>query len=159
MTDLLHPVYLPCTAEQLKKHFITVLGRHAPTAGTDAGDRHLRYYRASIGHWNEYRKAINAGEKPTPAQVRLGRQMEKDERFWTATALMTLYYADEGTERAGAFGGLLGRAGLRPPPGYGRWADVLTGPMDLFLEVNLPSPRLYRERLRATWMSASRSRI
>jgi len=149
MSDLLHPVYLPCTAEQLKKHFISVPDGEALVGGTDGDDRQLRYYRASISHWIDYKEIIDAGQSPEPAQVRLGRQMEKDERFWVATALMALYYAADGAQRAGAFGGLLELAGLRPPPGYGRWADALTDPVDLFLEVNLPSPRLYRRWLRA----------
>lgn len=55
MADLLHPVYLPCTAEQLKKHFISVPGDdETPAGGADRDDPHLRYYRASIGHWNVY---------------------------------------------------------------------------------------------------------
>ena len=53
---------------------------------------------------------------PTPAQTRLGRQMEKEERFWLATALMSLYHADGGSGRGELFARLLERAGLRPPP-------------------------------------------
>jgi hypothetical protein len=140
MTDLLHSRYLPFTADQLKDRFIAVAGARIPAAAADGDDPHLRYYLTSIRNWNKYR------DDPESLQVGLGRQMEKDERFWVATALMTLFYADNSAE---AFGALLERAGLRPPPGYGRWADALTGPVDLFLEVNLPSPHDYREWLRA----------
>ena len=70
--------------------------------------------------------------------------MEKDERFWVAAALMSLYHAGGGAGRAGLFARLLERAGLRPPPGFPRWEDALAGDLDLFFEVNLPSPGRYR---------------
>ena len=74
--------------------------------------------------------------------------MEKDERFWLATALMSLYHADDGSGPARPFARLLERAGLRPPPGFPRWEDALAGALDLFFEVNLPSPGRYRAWLR-----------
>jgi hypothetical protein len=74
--------------------------------------------------------------------------MEKDERFWVVTALMSLYYADDGSGRGKPFARLLERAGLRPPPGFPRWEDALAGAPDLFFEVNLPSPSRYRGWLR-----------
>ncbi len=73
--------------------------------------------------------------------------MEKDERFWLATALMSLYHADEA----------LAGAAVRPPARasracarqmVSRWEDALAGPLDLFFEVNLPSPARYRAWLR-----------
>ena len=83
--------------------------------------------------------------------------MEKDERFWVAAALMSLYYANGGLGRAELFARLLERAGLRPPPGFPRWQDALAGALDLFFEVNLPhlaatrlAPRSPRSGLR-TW--------
>lgn len=74
--------------------------------------------------------------------------MEKDERFWLATALMKLYHADGGSARVAAFARLLERAGLRPPAGFPRWDDALAGPLALYFEVNLPSPWRYRVWLR-----------
>ena len=50
--------------------------------------------------------------------------------------------------RAKLFARLLERAGLRPPPGFPRWEDALAGDLDLFFEVNLPSPGRYRAWLR-----------
>jgi hypothetical protein len=78
--------------------------------------------------------------------------MEKDERFWLATALMSLYYADDGSGRGERFARLLERAGLRPPPGFPSWEDALAGALDLFFEVNLPSPGSA-----TIWTNASRS--
>ncbi len=82
---MLHQTYLPFTADQLRQHF-------APVAGHGERDRHLQYYLASIEQARKYDELIRRGDKPTRAQTRLGRQMEKDERFWLATALMSLYY-------------------------------------------------------------------
>jgi hypothetical protein len=120
MADVLHHTYLPFTAEQLREHF-------APVLGPGERDRHLRYYLASVEEARKYDELIRRGEKPTPAQTRLGRQMEKDERFWLATALMSLYHADGGSGRGELFARLLERAGLRPPPGFPRWEDALAG--------------------------------
>jgi len=64
--------------------------------------------------------------------------MEKDERFWLATALMSLYHADGGSGRGERFARLLERAGLRPPPGFPRWEDALAGVLGLFFEVKSP---------------------
>ena len=120
MADLLHPTYLPFTADQLREHF-------APVVRAGEKDRHLTYYRASLDQAKEYAELIRRGMKPTPAQTRLGRQMEKDERFWLATALMSLYYADGGSARVEAFAHLLERAGLQPRSGFPRWEDALAG--------------------------------
>jgi hypothetical protein len=139
--DVLHQTYLPFTADQLRQHF-------APVAGPGERDRHLQYYLASIEEARKYDELIRSGERPTRAQTRLGRQMEKDERFWVVTALMSLYHADDGSGREKSFARLVERAGLRPPPGFPRWEDALTGPLDLFFETNLPSPGRYRAWLR-----------
>jgi hypothetical protein len=141
VADLLHPKYLPFTADQLREHF-------APVVGVGEKDRHLTYYRASVDQARKYAELIRRGIEPTPAQTRLGRQMEKDERFWLATALMNLYRADGGSARVEAFARLLERAGLHPRSGFPRWEDALAGPLELFFEVNLPSPRRYRDWLR-----------
>lgn len=118
MVDLLHPTYLPITADQLREHF-------APVAGTGEEDRHLTYYRASLDEAKKYDELIRGGVKPMLAQTRLGRQMEKDERFWLAAALMTLYHANGGSARTEAYARLFERAGLAPGPGFSRWEDAL----------------------------------
>jgi hypothetical protein len=74
--------------------------------------------------------------------------MEKDERFWVATALMTLYHAGDGSAREEAFARLLERADLRPGPEFRHWEDALAGGLELYFEVSLPSPRRYHDWLR-----------
>jgi hypothetical protein len=141
MPDELHHTYLPFTADQLREHF-------APVLGPGERDRHLKYYLASVEEARKYDELIRRGEKPTPAQTRLGRQMEKGERFWLATALMSIYHTDGGSGRAKLLARLLERAGLQPPSGFPRWEDALADALYLFFEVNLPSPSRYRTWLR-----------
>lgn len=132
--------YLPFTAEQLNEHFIGILG-------TADDRRRLKHYEDSIKRARAYENLLNAGMKPTPQQTRLGRQIEKDERFWVAAALMTLYHAAD-SPQGELFGSLLERGRLQPPPGFPRWTDALSGQLDLFFEVSLPSPRRYNTWLR-----------
>ena len=87
---------------------------------------------------------MSGGIKPTPAQIRLRRQMEKDERFWVATALMSLYHEDGGVSRGQLFSRLLGKGGLRPPAPFARWEEALSGQLELYFEVSLPSPPSYQ---------------
>ena len=141
MAHVLHHTYLPFTADQLREHF-------APVLAAGERDRHLRYYQASVEEARKHDELIRGGDRPTRAQTRLGRQMEKDERFWLATALMSLYHADGGSGKAELFARLLERAGLRPPPSFPRWENALAGALELFFEVNLPSPGSYRAWLR-----------
>jgi len=84
MADVLHHTYLPFTVDQLRAHF-------APVLGNGDRDRHLSYYLASLEEGRKYDELISRGDKPTPSQTRLGRQMEKDERFWVATAPFLAY--------------------------------------------------------------------
>ena len=140
-SNVLHQTILPFTADQLRQHF-------APVAGSGERDRHLQYYLASLEEARKYDELIRAGEKPTRAQTRLGRQVEKDERFWVASPLMSLYHADGGSGRERSFARLLERAELHPPSGFPGWEDALGGTLDLFFEVNLPSPGHYRAWLR-----------
>ena len=141
LSDVLHQTYLPFTADQLREHF-------APVAVPGERNRHLQYYLASVEEARKYDERVRSGVRPTRAQTRRGRQMEKDERFWVVTALMSLYHADDGIGRGKLFARLLERAGLRPPPGFPGWEDALAGALDLFFEVNLPSPARYRAWLR-----------
>jgi hypothetical protein len=108
MAAVLDSTYLPFTADQLRAHF-------APVRGGGDLDRHLAYYLASVKQARAYADQLRRGVTPAPAQARLGPQMEKDERFWLATALMSLYHQDGDATRRELFGQLLNRAGLQPP--------------------------------------------
>jgi len=142
MSDLpLHAKYLPFTSDQLRDHF-------APVAGKALDDRHLRYFTDSLLRLAAHLDGADKG-KPSKSDVRIGRQLEKDERFWIVTALMNLYHRPRGeAARAQAFGDLLQLAGLRPPKPFSDWVTALDGSLELYFEVNLPSPTGYRTWLR-----------
>ena len=75
----------------------------------------------------------------TPADVRRRRQIEKDERFWVAAALMALYH---GESRRTALADLLTRAGAETPGSFADWSAALHGELHLFFEARPTQPTL-----------------
>jgi hypothetical protein len=134
----LHHTYLPFTADVLKTHFANV-------AGNGDADRHVRYYQESLDAFDAFQAATasagTAAEKRSAATR--GLQIQKDERFWVAAALMGLYYSPD---RVAALASLLTYAlGPTPPiPEFNTWADALGEEQHVFFEANLPSPEKYR---------------
>lgn len=130
-------IYLPFSADQLRNHFV-------PTAGE--ADRHLRYYLASAEHYQRFRAdhpdrcGLPLSELKTPCQI------EKDERFWVVTCLMSYFYSSDQTERLGS---LMSRCFGDVPPliDVASWDECLGGRLHLFFEVKLPSPPSYRRWL------------
>ena len=140
--DIMHATYLPVTAERFMKHF-------APIA-SDGGkpERFLTYYRNSIVERQKLEALSRRPGAITPQEVARGRQMEKDERFWIAAALLGAFYPEEG--RVDRLTGLLRRAlGDTPPVDDAQsWEEFLAGRLDLYFEVNTPSPASYRHWLK-----------
>ncbi len=143
MSEILHPLYLPFTQEQLRGHFAPV------GADTTSADRHLAYYLKSA------QAAKGWGEHPlsgTPAEVakaqRHGLQIEKDERFWVVTTLMRLFHAPD---RQSVLAKILRQCLGEVPPieGLATWEQALgdTQELNLYFEVSLPTPPKYREHL------------
>ena len=133
----LHEQHLPFTRSQLRAHF-------APVARERDGEfeRHLRYYVASIERYASW----DPLKSTTWQESRRVRQIEKDERFKVATALLRLYYSsDPGT----AFAELMRTTGVPAPLGSPSWDDALRGELKLYFEVGLNSPRSYREWLKS----------
>jgi hypothetical protein len=138
---LLHQVYLPVTAETLGGHFLDTSGGKADV------HRHLKYYERSL----EYAAALTTTKPRTPSEtakaIAYGRQLEKDERFWGAAALLGLFYPEP--RRVPNLSALLERAGLVRPPWdtSSTWTEQLAGELHLYFEVNLPAPLTYKEWL------------
>src|SRR5882724_2369170 len=86
--EVIHETYLPFSREQLLGHF-------APVAHGGDQARHLRYYLASAEAAATLARLKNEGGTPDAiAQAAPpGRQMEKDERFWIAAALLSIFYS------------------------------------------------------------------
>lgn len=141
-----HPVYLPFHRDQLRAHFAAVRG------GKVGAERHLRYYETSARVAMQH----HALHEAAPAGARilectpLNHQVEKDERFWIVAALMALFHAPN---RQVALAELLSSSFPRMPglAGLGTWEEALVedkeNPLQLFFEVNLPSPLTYRQWL------------
>jgi hypothetical protein len=137
--DIIDPTYLPFRPTQLRAHFCAVRGGENQDA-----DRHLKYYLASAAAAAEYRALVASGGQPTQSQLKRGRQMEKDERFWLVSALMGLFHAKGELDRPSLFGDLMARAGVLPPKAFGSWQEAFDGGLNLYFEANLPSPPSYR---------------
>jgi hypothetical protein len=136
--DALHELYLPFNEALIEKHF-------APVATAPDG-RHTAYFKTSMNRYSVYRQELADGRS---GNVRLGRQFEKDERFWIVAALMSLFHNAGGpNKRLETIGSLLLRANLKPPTGFDTWQAALTGELHLYFEANLPSPTKYRQWLR-----------
>ena len=138
---LINEIYLPFSEVRLSKHFAPVAG------GLQDIERHLTYYSGSA---SRYATFLENGQYLAEMPLKTSRwpcQIEKDERFWVVACLMTYYYSDDRTNKLGE---LLSKVyGATPPvQGLRSWDECLTGQLDLFFEVNLPSPKTYLDWLR-----------
>jgi hypothetical protein len=140
--SVVHPVYLPFSEAQLLEHFAPVAGRSGP----EEGQRHLSYYRESVQRLAEFEAGPMPTGKDARTLIRRARQIEKDERFWVVAALMSVFHAPD---RQGTLTGLLADTFGPTPPveGLASWEEALAGDLELFFEVNLPSPPSYRSWL------------
>lgn len=143
MSELLNEIYLPFTEKQLREHFAPV--------GTDqasAGKR-LDYYHKSVQAYRDWATNPPGGSPAQQAQAkRRALQMQKDERFWVVTALMSIFHS---RQRLPVLAALLRRCLGEVPPmdGLTSWDQALA-PEDelrLFFEVSLPTPPDYRRDL------------
>jgi hypothetical protein len=81
-------------------------------------------------------------------KARTPRQIEKDERFWTVTALKSLF--DDPGRDSMLIELLTGVYGDAPPlQGLADWQKCLSGDLRLYFEACLPSPPDYVEWLRS----------
>lgn len=131
---MIHPIYLPFSREQLLPHF--------------SNEKHLDYFVSSAIRYTEFMARFGATKSgmPITPEVRLNRQVEKDERFWTACTLKTVF---DNAAMASAL-----RAAFREQPPlttFSTWEECIgeRGDQDLRFEVAVSSPRAYREALRA----------
>jgi len=125
--------YLPFTEKQLLEHFAK-------------NERHLDYYRDSIKSYREYvlknpqRRGRPLSEMKRPCQI------EKDERFWTASCMMTVFHSVHRQQHLAEFFTMA--YGATPPlSGLDSWEECFGEELNLFFEVDLPSPASYKEWL------------
>ncbi|MDY6990966.1 MAG: hypothetical protein SWQ30_23230 [Thermodesulfobacteriota bacterium] len=142
--DVMHPVYLPFSESQLAPHFADVSMGQTSTANRD---KHLAYYRNSLERYRAYHKESPDRKGKPLSELRMPCQMEKDERFWTAACLMTVFQSEN---RAQELISLLKKAYGDVPPitDIADWEECVDGELHLFFEPNLPSPQEYKQWLR-----------
>jgi hypothetical protein len=140
-SDLIHPVYLPFTVEQLRTHLPPVMGRSA-----EQTENHVSYYTQSAAAYTEFCAQYPKRDGYSISVLRKPCQIEKDERFWTASCWLSLFH---NVDRIGALTSVMERAfGPRPPlEGISDWYSCLTGKLHLFFEAQLPSPQSYKQWL------------
>ena len=79
---MLHKIYLPFSENDLREHFVQ------SNKDSDNVDKHIAKYKKSINNYLLYETNI-----PFEENIKLIRQIEKDETFWTASSLMTLFHS------------------------------------------------------------------
>lgn len=143
MDEIADPIWLPVTWRTLSQHFAP-LRRATPTFI----EHHLRYYQESLGRYHAFCSENSERAGLPLTTTRLACQVEKDERFWIAAAMLRLFHGDEPAKR---FAQLLRLAGIESPAADERqsWEQALQGSLRLYFEPNLPSPRAYSDWLRS----------
>ncbi|MBI0584651.1 MAG: hypothetical protein ISF22_10560 [Methanomassiliicoccus sp.] len=102
---------------------------------TDPADLHKEYCAK-----NPNRKCYKVDDMRRPLQI------EKDERFWVASSLMSLFHNERNKE---LFIKLFKQSFKEMPKldGLTTWEQCLDGKISLFFEANLPSSKVYQEWL------------
>ena len=132
--EVIDKVYLPYSRSEVAAHFLNA--------------KHVDYFAASAKRYRAF-KSRHSGELHgmglTP-DVKRGRQIEKDERFWTLTALKSIHDAGNWKET-------LARAfqEQRASADVSRLLGLIedSGDLRLWFEVDMPSPESYRAALAA----------
>jgi hypothetical protein len=139
---MMHRIYLPFSEEVMRGHFAPVkVGQET----LSTADKHLNYYGKSLENCIKLcaktKKGVSLKEARRPCQV------EKDEKFWTAACLMTVFHSGNAVAEVTCL--LRSAFGDAPPvEGLDSWETCLRGELHLFFEANLPSPQVYKRWLR-----------
>jgi len=132
MKDKLHDIYLPFTEDEIKEHFVQSV------KDLDNIKKHISKYKKSIDNYKLF-ETNQYSEK----NIKLIRQIEKDETFWTASSLMTIFHSKNSINELQKL--LMLAFGEKPPlDNFDNWANCLNGELRLFFEPNIPSPKGYQ---------------
>lgn len=134
--EVIHPEYLPYAP--------TELAEHMPPVGVmreERADGWLRHFVESAENERRFRSEHPDPRGLSATQVRRALQVDKDERFWIAAAIMRLARPDDASERLATV--LSSVYGEIPPVGTS-WESLLDGTIHLYLEAALPSPPAYK---------------
>jgi hypothetical protein len=139
---MMHPFYLPFTEQQVESHFAEVKKGREPVS---SAKKHLDYFKASLKNYKNCPEG--RGQKRPLSETKKPCQVEKDEKFWTAACLMTVFHSKTQTDELIK---LFRKAYGDVPPlaEFGSWEECVNGELHLFFEANLPSPKSYTKWLR-----------
>jgi len=128
---MMHKTYLPFSEDEFREHFVQ------SKKDLSKIKKHISKYQKSIENYGLFEANNELLE-----DIRKIRQIEKDETFWTASALMTIFHSPN---RDVELKKLLTPAFGEVPPldKFSSWDDCLKGQLHLFFEPNLPSPKVY----------------
>ncbi len=143
MKEVLDSTYLPFKEKQLLNHFAKVKYRGKCVSN----ERHMSYYTNSIQRYHQYLADNPDMSGKSLSELKRPCQIEKDERFWVASCLMTMFYHER---RLQMLQKLFTEAFGENPPitDLRSWRECLDGNLSLFFEVALPSPSPYKTWLR-----------
>jgi len=134
--------YLPFKEGVLIKHFAPV-GKN-----TEVNGDHLNYYTQSIKKYEDYKKGINSIFGKHLSETSRPCQIQKDERFWTVNTLLNIFFSKD---RVNELCILFEKAfGKKVPDSLGieNWRKCFqSNDLKLYFEVDLPSPKKYKEKL------------
>jgi len=131
---LIDKKYLPFEPEEMQQHFL----RNA--------EKQVEYYIKSSERYHSFLAENPELEGIPVSRSRGPRQIEKDERFWTAAALKSVF---DHSDSQSIWESLLSKEFGHEPPiqGISTWSDCLQGDLCLLFEVQVPSPKKYTEWL------------
>lgn len=149
--SMMHKTYLPFTEDKLRSHFAKVKQKGECVSTHES---HIRYYSGSIERHKEYIGRITDRNRKgeTVSEMKVPCQIEKDERFWIAACMMTIFYSKHRTQE---FVRLFEQAYGNNPPisDIASWKTCFEGELHLFFEPNLPSPKSY-----SSWLAKNHTR-
>lgn len=139
----MHSIYLPFTEQQLLSHFADV----RQNGKCIKNMKHLKYYKDSIQRYNKYLAGNPNRLRKSLREMKKSCQIEKDEKFWIATCMMTIFYSETRSQDLTKLF-RKGYGDVPPISGINSWNECFGEELHLFFEPNLPSPRSYKEWLR-----------
>lgn len=137
---MMHPKYLTFTEQQFLSH-IPKVGRNCIN-----NPNHLNHYKNSIQRYNDYLAKNPNRHGKSIEEMKFLCQIEKDEKFWIAQCMMTIFYI---RNRVNEYASIFTSAfGDKPPiESLNDWQECFDGKLNLFFEVEFPSPNSYKEWL------------
>lgn len=141
----MHTIYLPFKEQQLLLHFPNV--RYLKC---EQNPKHLKYYKESIKKYNDYLSKNPDRLGKSIEKMKNTCQIEKDEKFWIAQCMMTIFYSKN---RIKEYASLFEAAYGETPPikDISDWEECFKGELNLFFEVRLPSPNSFNDWLMSNY--------